>query len=283
MLSDSRDMLREAHELLTRNREGVRETLTGALDTQHFVGPCALCGGALRLARSPRGARWVQCVNNPGRCTATYNLPSAGFIEPAPEFLCGTCKVPRVKITFRGQRPDLYCINPECAEHHRAFRIGSCPNCASPLEIRVLLPREAVRGVHRLSELPGHLPIAPTGQAREGSAAVPDLPGPGGDRDRGGATPLDALYQSGVSVPREEAEGRSDEEGPPESAGPQEPRRPGPPRLGARGRSHRGSRSDGDPPTAGAPGPQGPPVRGPAAPRGGDRRRAAVNRRSNLL
>ncbi|HEV2429712.1 MAG TPA: DNA topoisomerase I, partial [Thermoplasmata archaeon] len=136
VLDDSREMLREAHELLTRNLDGVRETLTGALDRQHFVGPCALCGGALRLTRSPRGSRWIQCVNNPGRCTATYALPNAGFIEPAPEFLCALCKVPRVRIVFRGQRPDLYCINPECAEHHKAFRIGTCPSCASPLEIR---------------------------------------------------------------------------------------------------------------------------------------------------
>ncbi|HUI38871.1 MAG TPA: topoisomerase DNA-binding C4 zinc finger domain-containing protein, partial [Thermoplasmata archaeon] len=124
------------HELLARNAEGVRSTLTTALDSQHFVGPCARCGGALRMARSPRGSRWVQCVNNPGSCTASYALPSAGFIEPAPEFLCGTCKVPRVRIVFRGQRPDLYCINPECAEHHKAFRIGVCPNCGSPLAIR---------------------------------------------------------------------------------------------------------------------------------------------------
>jgi DNA topoisomerase-1 len=136
VLEDSREMLREAHELLARNAEGVRKTLTAALDSQHFIGPCARCGGALRMARSPRGSRWVQCVNNPGSCTASYALPSAGFIEPAAEFLCGTCKVPRVKIIFRGQRPDLYCINPECAEHHKAFRIGVCPKCASPLAIR---------------------------------------------------------------------------------------------------------------------------------------------------
>lgn len=136
VLEESREMLREAYALLAANASGVRETLTGALDRQHFVGPCAKCGGALRLARSPRGARWVQCANNPATCTANYSLPSAGFVEPAPEFLCGTCKVPRVKITFRGQRPDLYCINPECAEHHRAFRIGVCPNCGSPLHIR---------------------------------------------------------------------------------------------------------------------------------------------------
>ena len=44
--------------------------------------------------------------------------------------------MPRVKITFRGVRPDLYCINPECPEHHRAFRIGVCPSCGSPLQIR---------------------------------------------------------------------------------------------------------------------------------------------------
>jgi len=136
VLEESREMLREAYALLSANTKGVKETLTGALDRQHFVGPCAKCGGALQLARSPRGARWVQCVNNPASCTATYALPSAGFVEPAPEFLCATCKVPRVKITFRGVRPDLYCVNPECPEHHKAFRIGICPSCGSPLSIR---------------------------------------------------------------------------------------------------------------------------------------------------
>jgi DNA topoisomerase I len=136
VLEESREMLREAHALLAANAAGVHETLTGALDRQHFVGPCPKCGGALLLARSPRGSRWIQCVNNPASCTTTYALPAAGFIEPAPEFLCGTCKVPRLKITFRGQRPDLYCVNPECPEHHKAFRIGTCPTCHSPLEIR---------------------------------------------------------------------------------------------------------------------------------------------------
>jgi DNA topoisomerase I len=136
VLEESREMLREAHQLLAANAEGVRETLSGALDKQHFVGPCPKCGGALLLARSPRGTRWVQCTNNPASCTTTYALPAAGFIEPAPEFLCGTCKGPRLKITFRGQRPDLYCVNPDCPEHHKAFRIGTCPSCQHPLEIR---------------------------------------------------------------------------------------------------------------------------------------------------
>jgi DNA topoisomerase I len=136
VLEESREMLREAYAMLSANTLGVKETLTGALDRQHFVGPCAKCGGALRLTRSPRGSRWVQCVNNPASCTATYALPSAGFVELVPEFLCGTCKVPRVKITFRGVRPDLYCINPDCPENHKAFRIGICPSCGSPLQIR---------------------------------------------------------------------------------------------------------------------------------------------------
>lgn len=136
VVAESREMLREAHQLLDRNAAGVRKTLQGALDRQHFVGPCPRCGGALRLQRSPRGSRWVQCVNNPATCPVSYGLPNAGFVEPAPEFLCGTCKTPRLKITFRGQRPDLYCINPECPENHRAFRIGVCPACGSPLQIR---------------------------------------------------------------------------------------------------------------------------------------------------
>ncbi|HEV2316564.1 MAG TPA: DNA topoisomerase I [Thermoplasmata archaeon] len=136
VVEESREMLREAHDLLSRNATGVRETLQGALDRQHFVGPCPRCGGALRLQRSPRGARWVQCVNNPASCPVSYALPAAGFIEPAPEFLCPSCKTPRLKITFRGQRPDLYCVNPECPEQHKAFRIGECPSCHSPLQIR---------------------------------------------------------------------------------------------------------------------------------------------------
>ncbi len=136
VLADSREMLRDAYELLAKNSEGVRATLTGALDAQHFVGPCARCGGALRLGRSPRGSRWVQCSNNPASCTVSYSLPPAGFVEPAPEFLCAACQVPRVKITFRGQRPELYCINPECAENQKAFRIGTCPSSGHPLQIR---------------------------------------------------------------------------------------------------------------------------------------------------
>jgi DNA topoisomerase I len=136
VLDESREMLRDAYGLLAANAAGVKETLSGALDRQHFVGPCPNCGGALLLQRSPRGSRWIQCANNPASCTVTYALPAAGFIEPAPEFLCGQCKAPRVKITFRGQRPDLYCMNPECPEHHKAFRIGTCPSSGHPLEIR---------------------------------------------------------------------------------------------------------------------------------------------------
>ena len=136
VIRDSREMLREAFDLLLKNSEGVRSTLRAALDRQHFVGPCARCGGALRLARSPGGGRWVQCVNNPGTCTVSYALPRAGFVEPAPEFLCGNCRVPRVKIVFRGQRPELFCINPECPEHAKAFRFGECPSCGKPLALR---------------------------------------------------------------------------------------------------------------------------------------------------
>ncbi|MFZ0891169.1 MAG: DNA topoisomerase I [Thermoplasmata archaeon] len=136
VLEESREMLRDAYTLLAENAEGVRKTLTGALDRQHFVGPCALCGGAMQMQRTPRGTRWVQCVNNPGSCTVSFPLPSAGFIEPAPEFLCATCKFPRVKIVFRGQRPELFCINPECVEHQKAFRIGNCHSCGKPLNIR---------------------------------------------------------------------------------------------------------------------------------------------------
>jgi len=136
VLDESREMLRETYDLLARNADGVRATIRGALDRQHFVGPCAKCGGALQMQRSSRGGRWVQCVNNPATCDVSYSLPSAGFIEPAPEFLCAKCQTPRLKIIFRGQRPDLYCVNPACEENQRVFRYGTCPTSHHPLLLR---------------------------------------------------------------------------------------------------------------------------------------------------
>ncbi|MGI0140641.1 MAG: DNA topoisomerase I [Thermoplasmata archaeon] len=136
VLRESREMLTGAYDLLSKNVDGVRATIRGALDRQRFVGPCAKCGGAMRLERSPRGMRWIQCANNPATCPISFPLPAAGFVEPAPDFLCATCRFPRVKIVFRGQRPELFCMNPECSEHHKSFRIGSCPTCSKPLEIR---------------------------------------------------------------------------------------------------------------------------------------------------
>ena len=213
VLEESREMLREAHALLTANAAGVHETLTGALDRQHFVGPCPKCGGALLLARSPRGSRWIQCVNNPASCTATYALPAAGFIEPAPEFLCATCKVPRLKITFRGQRPDLYCVNPEMSGAPQGVPHRHLPQLQEPPRDSILVPREAVRRMHRLPDLSGDLPAPPAGKAREGPAAVPGLWRAGRHRHRGRSSALDAVHQSGLPFPREGSRGEGREEG----------------------------------------------------------------------
>ena len=135
VIEESRDMLREVYQVLVQNADGVRETLQAALDRQHHVGPCPKCGGALRMMRSPRGYRWVQCANNPRSCTVNYSLPSSGFVEPAGE-ICSSCHTPKVRITYRGQRPQNYCINPLCEEHQKAYQVGSCPQCGSPLHIR---------------------------------------------------------------------------------------------------------------------------------------------------
>ncbi|MDE1820821.1 MAG: DNA topoisomerase I [Euryarchaeota archaeon] len=135
VVEESRSMLREVYDVLQKNAPGIRATLTSALDAQHFVGPCPKCGGSLSMRRSQKGSRWVQCANNPATCTASYALPAAGFIEPSPE-LCTLCKTPKVRITFRGQRPALYCIEPLCEEHKKAFQIGTCSSCGRPLNIR---------------------------------------------------------------------------------------------------------------------------------------------------
>lgn len=138
VVGESRDMLREIHGVLQGNARAIHDTLTTALDQQHFLGPCPQCGGALRLMRSQRGSRWVQCANNPSTCTVSFPLPSAGFLEPQKD-LCPACRVPLVRITYRGQRPQVYCVNPECEEHKKAYRVGTCPSCGSPLHVRYSL------------------------------------------------------------------------------------------------------------------------------------------------
>ena len=135
VVGESREMLREIYGVLRENSAAVRDTLVNALDRQHFLGPCPKCSGALRLMRSQRGSRWAQCVNNPRSCTVSFPLPSAGFLEPLHE-VCPVCHVPLVRMTYRGQRPQTYCINPDCEEHKKAYRIGLCPSCGSPLHVR---------------------------------------------------------------------------------------------------------------------------------------------------
>jgi DNA topoisomerase-1 len=135
VVSESREMLREVYALLVQNAEGVRDTIQGALDKQHFAGNCVLCGGALRIYTSQTGKRWVQCVNNPRSCTASYPLPLSGHVEPTTE-ICQKCRVPLVRVVHKGQRPQNMCINPACETHQDIHRIGTCPSCKSPLHVK---------------------------------------------------------------------------------------------------------------------------------------------------
>jgi DNA topoisomerase-1 len=135
VVSESREMLREVYGLLVQNAQGVRDAIQGALDKQHFAGNCVLCGGALRIYTSQLGKRWVQCVNNPRTCTASYQLPSSGHVEPTTS-VCQKCHVPLIRVVHRGQRPQDTCINPACETHQDSNRLGTCPSCKSPLHLK---------------------------------------------------------------------------------------------------------------------------------------------------
>ena len=134
VVDESRDMLREVYGMLTTNAEGIRSSIQGALDRQHYIGQCISCGGALRMHVSQRGKRWVQCANNPSTCTASYPLPASGHVEPTKD-ICPQCKVPLVRVIHRGQRPQNQCINPACEVHKQVYQIGTCPTCKSPLRV----------------------------------------------------------------------------------------------------------------------------------------------------
>ncbi len=213
VLEESREMLREAHALLAANAEGVRETLTGALDRQHFVGPCPKCGGAMLLARSPRGSRWIQCVNNPATCTSDLRATGRGVHRTRTRVPLWNVQGPEAQDHVPWPTPRPLLRQPRVPRASEGVPDRHVPELQEPPRYPLLLPGKAVRRVHRLPDVPGHLPAAPAGKARQRPPAVPGLRCAGGDRDRGRSASLDPLHQSGVPHAGQGGGGPGREEG----------------------------------------------------------------------
>jgi len=79
VVNDSRDMLRVVFKEMTQNREEIVKSLKEAIRVDTILGTCPECGSELFLANSPRGKRFVGCLNYP-TCNFSLPLPKSGRV-----------------------------------------------------------------------------------------------------------------------------------------------------------------------------------------------------------
>ena len=132
VVSDSQELLAQAHKLLEGNIEIIRSEIKGAVREDMTLGVCATCGGELRILRGKTGKRFVACAGKetdepkvpegapegtrPRRgCGQTFPLPQRGAIiakgTTCPE--CGWPQITVLKSSGRG-RPWQLCLDPDC-------------------------------------------------------------------------------------------------------------------------------------------------------------------------
>jgi DNA topoisomerase-1 len=111
VLSDSREMLRQAFDLLEKNEKKIGESIRKAIEKQNHFGTCPKCGHELVLRKSARGKRFIGCSNYP-KCTNSYPLPQSGGVAFEGEY-CPKCKAPMVASIFRGKKKKR-CADMKC-------------------------------------------------------------------------------------------------------------------------------------------------------------------------
>jgi len=132
VVSDSQELLAQAHTALEGQIEAIRTEIKGAVREDMTLGVCATCGGELRILRGKTGKRFVACVGKesdepkvpagapegtrPRRgCGQTFPLPQRGAII-AKGTTCPECGWPEITVlTSSGRgRPWQLCLDPDC-------------------------------------------------------------------------------------------------------------------------------------------------------------------------
>ena len=130
VVSDSRARLADELNQLIPHAEEVKDALSDAVAADAYVGKCPKCGKDLQIrASSKTKSMFIGCSGWPD-CDVTYPLPK-GKIE-AVEELCPTCGMPQVKVSAFRAKPQVRCIDPNCASNQEPdVVVGACPVCAA--------------------------------------------------------------------------------------------------------------------------------------------------------
>ncbi|MDO4501544.1 MAG: DNA topoisomerase I [Coriobacteriia bacterium] len=148
VVDESRNLLAEQLGVLIPHSEEVGEALADAVAADAYVGPCPKCGKDLQIRTSNKTkSMFIGCAGWPD-CDVTYPLPK-GKIESQQE-PCATCGMPQVKVTAFRTKPQVLCIDPNCATNQEPdVVVGQCPTCAAAGKDFALVARKNPRTLKR--------------------------------------------------------------------------------------------------------------------------------------
>ncbi len=111
VIEESRVMLTSVFDELTRNQEGIGQSLKDGLRTDKIVGTCEKCKSELIIRRGHRGSRFIGCSGYP-ECRFILPLPRFGSVVVTDK-MCEKHGMFHIRIINKGKRPwDLGC--PHC-------------------------------------------------------------------------------------------------------------------------------------------------------------------------
>jgi DNA topoisomerase-1 len=122
VVDESRDLLRQVYEHLTRSEEEFADIVWNGIRGDETLGPCPNCGRNLIVRRNRRsGKRFAGCEGYP-ECRTTFPLPQKGDIIPLSS-QCDACGSPEIKVLGK-KRPWVTCINMDCPKKQEQRKEG---------------------------------------------------------------------------------------------------------------------------------------------------------------
>ncbi|MFU8766825.1 MAG: DNA topoisomerase I [Candidatus Methanoperedens sp.] len=111
VVNESREMLDTVFKDLSKNQEGITDSLRAGLREDRIIGTCQKCSSDLIIRKSKKGSRFIGCSGYPD-CEFSLPLPPKGQIVVTDK-LCNEHGLYRIKIINKGKRPwDIGC--PHC-------------------------------------------------------------------------------------------------------------------------------------------------------------------------
>jgi DNA topoisomerase-1 len=131
VVNESREMLDGIFEDLSKNQEGITDSLRAGLREDRIIGSCQKCSSDLIIRKSKKGSRFIGCSGYPD-CEFSLPLPPKGQIVVTDK-LCDEHGLYRIKIINKGKRPwDIGCPHCNFIEWQKKLEEGTVETKKEP-------------------------------------------------------------------------------------------------------------------------------------------------------